>query len=174
MCEEDGKELIRVRTITVGKGDNARVECLNSHRIIKPSSLKAHLSSNAHVYPHVCDLCDTRSTRRADLGRHLSPRPCSRQPIGIHGMNTKSGLLSCIYDQISSVMVQGVDHFVGRKFPKRLLSLSQKSDLTVCSTLTLFPMINYCLTTKLAPLLTLWLVFDRFMPKGMFPNFEFF
>ena len=71
MCEEDGKELIRVRTIKVGKGDNARVECLNCHRIIKPSSLKAHLSSNAHVYPHVCDLCDTRSTRRADLGRHL-------------------------------------------------------------------------------------------------------
>ncbi|XP_032793476.2 uncharacterized protein LOC116930192 isoform X2 [Daphnia magna] len=69
--EEDGEGRIQVRTIVVGEGEGARIECLSCHRIMKPGSLKAHLKTHAHERPHACDLCDARFTRRGDLERHI-------------------------------------------------------------------------------------------------------
>lgn len=69
--EEEGDGRIQVRTIVVGEGDGARIECLSCHRIMKPNSLKAHLKTHAHERPHACDLCDARFTRRGDLERHI-------------------------------------------------------------------------------------------------------
>jgi len=69
--EEDGEGRIQVRTIVVGEGEGARIECLSCHRIMKPNSLKAHLKTHAHERPHACDLCDARFTRRGDLERHI-------------------------------------------------------------------------------------------------------
>ena len=60
-----------MRTIVVGEGEGARIECLSCHRIMKPGSLKAHLKTHAHERPHACDLCDARFTRRGDLERHI-------------------------------------------------------------------------------------------------------
>ena len=69
--EEDGEGRIQVRTIVVGEGEGARIECLSCHRIMKPGSLKAHLKTHAHERPHACDLCEARFTRRGDLERHI-------------------------------------------------------------------------------------------------------